>query len=472
MTPLLLAIAWAGTVPPIPVDGWLLTDARVVDANGVREVEAILLRGDRIEHVGDMPEQTEGLAVLDLDGASVVPGLVDAHVHLSMTPSGAFLEPSPDEQEQLWRHHLAAYIACGVTTVLDTGIAAAAATRMNEIAAEGPAPDIHYLGPILAPAGGYPAVVIPELPAVATAEDVERFMTEFEPLEPIGVKITVERGMVTPVWPLYSDEVREALRAGSDARGWPLYAHAISNREYRTALDIGVAGFVHPPQAPNAALIETLVERDLPVVTTASIIDVLLAVAQPERLDDPLVQLTVPAIELEAAADPAIHAAYSHAVSRNVFPKMPGFMQNYAASIFRKERPLLARTAKQQASIRALHEAGVTLVVGSDSGNWPVFPFEFHGSTTLRELEVLQEGGIPPLEVLRAATVNGARLLGIEDEIGTIDAGKRADLIVVDGDPAADLSVLRDAQWISRAGEIDTPAGWMSRVVSDAGEPR
>ena len=130
--------------------------------------------------------------------------------------------------------------------------------------------------------------------------------------------------------------------------------------------------------------------------------------------------------------------------------------------MFQKAGPLAARRDKVAEVVRTLDAAGVTVVMGSDSGNWPVFPFEFHGFTSVREVEVLGEAGIPPARVLEIATLNGAELLGLEEEIGTIEAGKRADLVILDGDPLADLSVLRRPRMVFRAGEGRTPEGWMS----------
>ncbi|MEZ5397989.1 MAG: amidohydrolase family protein [Bryobacterales bacterium] len=120
------------------------------------------------------------------------------------------------------------------------------------------------------------------------------------------------------------------------------------------------------------------------------------------------------------------------------------------------------RVERLQAAVAALYAAGVPLVVGSDSGNWPVFLYEFHGPTTLRELALVQGAGVPPGEVLRMATLDGARLLGLDDELGTIEVGKRASFVVVDGDPLQDVGVLRDARLVVLDGEARTPAAWVT----------
>ena len=77
-------------------------------------------------------------------------------------------------------------------------------------------------------------------------------------------------------------------------------------------------------------------------------------------------------------------------------------------------------------------------------------------------MELVAEAGMPPEEVLRSATVTPARMMGIEDLVGTVEVGKRADLIVVDGDPLADTSALRQLVWVIKDGELRRPAEWMA----------
>jgi imidazolonepropionase-like amidohydrolase len=121
----------------------------------------------------------------------------------------------------------------------------------------------------------------------------------------------------------------------------------------------------------------------------------------------------------------------------------------------------MARSAAQ--SLRYLKEAGVPLVLGTDSGNWPLFPYYFHGPTTWRELRLLAEAGLSPQEVLRAATVNPAKMLGLADKIGTVEVGKMADLVVVREDPLVDVErAMQSLQYTIRAGVARTPDAWMA----------
>lgn len=88
-------------------------------------------------------------------------------------------------------------------------------------------------------------------------------------------------------------------------------------------------------------------------------------------------------------------------------------------------------------------------------------PNLFHGPTAIREMELMVEAGMTPEEVLRSSTVTPARMMGIEHLVGTLEVGKRADLIVVRGNPLEDIAALREIEWVMRNGEIRTPREWM-----------
>jgi len=109
-----------------------------------------------------------------------------------------------------------------------------------------------------------------------------------------------------------------------------------------------------------------------------------------------------------------------------------------------------------------LWDAGVPIVAGSDSGNWPIDPYHFHGPTLLREIELLGHAGLPAGDALAAATRIPARMLALENEIGTVEVGKRADLVVLRKDPLRDLRNLRTIRWTIKDGVAKAPAEWLA----------
>jgi imidazolonepropionase-like amidohydrolase len=101
-------------------------------------------------------------------------------------------------------------------------------------------------------------------------------------------------------------------------------------------------------------------------------------------------------------------------------------------------------------------------VAGTDAPSpWPDAIYHFHGPQVARELELLAEAGLSPLETITAGTSTPAKMLGLDSEIGTLAVGKRADLVLVAGDPSRDLRALRNVRWTIRNGVAHTPEEWM-----------
>ena len=183
---------------------------------------------------------------------------------------------------------------------------------------------------------------------------------------------------------------------------------------------------------------------------------------EPKRLDDSITQIAVPPAQLATARDPARAGSTRRAGSPRQ-PLAPAAARRAAAAY--NFTPLRHRGAVASArrGLAAEHRAGIPIVVGSDSGNGPIMPYLFPGITTLREIELLGGAGLSPAEAIEAATLTPARMLGLASEIGTIESGKRADLMIVRGDPLKDLRALRSVLWTVKDGVAHTPAEWMQR---------
>jgi imidazolonepropionase-like amidohydrolase len=109
---------------------------------------------------------------------------------------------------------------------------------------------------------------------------------------------------------------------------------------------------------------------------------------------------------------------------------------------------------RQLALVKRLHDAGVLLTAGSDLASpWVIPGIGFH-----QELELLESAGLSPTEVLRIATLNGARALGVDGDRGSIAPGQRADLVVLGEDPRRNIRVIRKIRLVIKAGVIHSPA--------------
>lgn len=438
----------------------LLTQVHLVDHRGVQDVDCVAIQDGVIQSVGACPEDRSAFRVVDLQGKTLAPGLIDSHVHLSLTPSGAYIEPTEQEELELWSHHLGAYLASGVTTVLDTGILPQDARSMNQLAATGPSPSLYYLGPLVSPPGGYVHSVLPEFPAATSPEVLREQIAEFADLNPVGIKITVESGMLVEVWDLYPQEIQAELMA-QDHR---LMAHAISPAEATMALDLGAAALVHPVSKPTPEIIARLAETQTPVVSTISVFDTLLWGMEPERFEDPNLALLVPEAELSAAQNVDWRQQSQLLIAKGMLPNSRPWVHRFMARAMDWKRPTKGQVQTALDSVAALHQGGVPIVMGSDSGNWPLFLYEFHGVTSQAEVQLLARAGLSPMEVLTASTLSGAALIGIEDHVGTIAPGYRADLLVLSADPLQDVRAWGEIEGVVSGGVLASPAEWMAGV--------
>jgi len=181
------------------------------------------------------------------------------------------------------------------------------------------------------------------------------------------------------------------------------------------------------------------------------------------RLDDPIVRLVVPKLELDTARAADAPERFAIGVIGFAAPWTFEWTRPWLASVFLSRDRLLAALRSGQRNLVRESRAGVPIVAATDVPSpWPDAIYHFHGPQLARELELLVEGGFTPREAIAAATATPARMLGLDAEIGTIAIGKRADLVLVEGDPDRGIGALRRVRWTVRDGIAHTPAEWMS----------
>jgi imidazolonepropionase-like amidohydrolase len=134
------------------------------------------------------------------------------------------------------------------------------------------------------------------------------------------------------------------------------------------------------------------------------------------------------------------------------------FDRGWSAEDYRRAR---AAWPKALELVRIMHERGVLLAAGTDANN----PWTPPGESFHRELELLAQAGITANDVIGIATRNGAKALGILDEAGTIEVGKRADVVLLERDPIVDISAVRSVRWVMKAGRRFDPADLLATAV-------
>ena len=409
----------------------------------------IFVQGDRIVLVGPPgTRSTSDAREVDASGRYVIPGLVDGHVHFSR---GAPLPRRPDETDLVLRR----LVEYGVTSILQMGATGGGvdSIRMLRTQASGaqPWPTIYGSGGHLTVLGSHPIYTLFPPPIRAAVDSMALVTPTSEPLDLDGfgiglsvvrgpeavskaverrasggmdfVKITIESGP-TPFGdnhPQMSLEMtRQVVEEAAD-RGLPVVAHTTSLDELEVALLGGAAGSVHAVRnlpLPDSAMAAQMAGRGFFVMPT------LVLYSEPD-LSDPYLLRTVQEEELAALSSPR-------------------FLDRFGR--LRCCAPL----AQVLENVGMLHRAGVPILLGTDTGNPLVFP----GYSVHDELRLLVAAGLSPGAALQAATTRIAELIGQLDEFGTLEAGKRADLLILRGDPLADISNTRTVETVVLRGHV------------------
>src|SRR6202453_4618237 len=385
-----------------------------IDTGAITAPAEILVQGDRIAAIGPTVTHPSGAQIIDLGDATVLPGLIDAHVHLFLHPGAEDLQTV---QESVPQRTILATLAArddlmaGFTAERDMGTegAGSADTAVRNAIDQGliPGPRLRISGNAISILGGHEDAIgyNPEQHVLGNAtyanNDAELVTAiraelkegaDFIKIYETGPDKIADGRLTTPYQ--YTEEelttaVREAARTGNRVA-----VHAMGEPGTLYAAQAGVASIDHANQLGDET-VRLMKEKQIFAVPTFTIFEYF----------------------ADHAETPA-RAAHEHA------------MLDLKVQDFRKQIA-----------------AGVPMAVGSDVGPFP------HG-TQERELQLMVQYGMSPLAVLQADLLNGAKLLGWEEKIGSLEPGYFADVIAVQGDPVQDVGALRNVSFVMKGGVI------------------
>lgn len=457
----------------------LIKNARLIDGLGKvhDNRQSIYIKNGEITEIGQNLSGNE-VRVLDVAGATVMPGLIDAHVHLQSVPGSVFRKDSEQTLQKHRYHQLRAYLACGITTVLDNAISAPMLSEFQGyLSSGGVGPRLYALAPAFYPPNGYldnDMLTVywgPHWRPAGSKEDIKALFDEYKGIDNIvGVKTMLETGFgKSSIWPLHSPKIRKIIVEESKKRKQPIYIHAYKEQEQAIGVEMGAHALVHSGflfNQPTSDFVDRMKRRGIFLTTTLSCtFDQMLVNFELERLDDEFLTLTVPEAQIKTARDLSAWKAYYNAFFKISSPRwMPSFFLKTIAKLMNIEQMIRSCLTNASKAIATMHKAGVSIAVGTDASSWPVFLNFFHGPSTIREIELLGKAGMPPIDVISSATRIPSEMMGLESLIGTVEVGKRADLIVVRDDPLKDLSALKSLLWTIKDGEALTPEEWMNRA--------
>jgi imidazolonepropionase-like amidohydrolase len=396
---------------------------------------AIIIDGGRIVRVGPLATTAipANASVVDAKGKFVMPGLADMHNHVQ---SGS-LRP-----QQNLRLNLSVLLAYGVTTVFNPSISLTDFADLKTAAAGtvplprffGAGPSITVKGDLLGAQTGSPT---PESPADARAA--------IQALKSAGVDaIKIVRDDMSWAskqrFPLMKTEVLSALVDQAHREGLTVFVHAPLLEHAKDVLRAGADGLLHGivDKPVDRELLDLLVKNRAVYVPTMTLYEAVGNVTEWARRESAYDERRVLSPLADSFAAPS-------------FVQQVQFMLNDTA--FTKSHLPVAR-----ANLKAVAGAGVPVVMGTDSG----FPGVLMGVASQLELALMVEAGLTPEAVLQSATINAARMLGREKELGSIEAGKLADLLVLDASPLDDVGNVRRIYRVIKDGVAYEPAQLLS----------
>jgi imidazolonepropionase-like amidohydrolase len=396
-----------------------LVGARVIDGTGAGPMTnaTILVSNGRIERVGPAAslEIPAGAARIDVTGKTIIPGLVNAHGHLG---GGDSALPMYDRIIQ----QLKLYPKFGVTTVYALGDDGVESVRVSEQNNRSPLDRARLF------ASGARATA-------STVEEARKTIADRHALRVNIIKTGIGEGnngedMRTEVYTALIDEAHK--------RKLRVAAHLVTLAQAKGLVNAGLDVIAHSirDQDVDAAFIAELKRRNIGYIPTLTRdLSVFQYEAVPAYLNDPFFLRGLPlyAGQIERVKDPALHAKIK---------------ANPGTAVSKRQLEQGLR------NLKLLSDGGVMIAMGTDSGTGLG---RWQGYFEQVEMELMVKAGMTPMQTLVASTGNAAKVMGIDKEVGTLQAGKRADFVVLTADPLADIKNTRTIESVWIDGKVLGP---------------
>jgi imidazolonepropionase-like amidohydrolase len=449
-----IAVTGAVDTPPgTPAPPRALTGATLIDGRGGAAVANanIIIRDGKIDCAGTAAQcpVPENIDVTNVNGMWVTPGLIDAHVHFSQT---GWADGRPDsidvrkthpyeqteaELKAMPERYGRSYLCSGVTAVWDVGGYPWTLKLHDQFENNTQVPHVVAAGPLLSTLDHWLNLPAERQFIVLNSEDAGRGGVRY--LAAQGSKAIKVWWIVTKDLSVEKNEPFVAAAADeAHKHNLPLIVHATGLAEAKGALRAGANVLVHSVEdlPIDQELIDLLKKNHAILIPTLTVLDGYI------RMYRGVVDRKAPAIDdPNGCVDPATRArvAETATVDPSLVP---------ADRVAAREARAKRFTEVTRANLKTLIEAGIPIATGTDAGN----PLTMHGPAIYAEMDAMQASGMTPMQVIVSSTAIAARAMGLDKQIGTIEKGKDADLVVLSADPTKDVSAFRKVRYVVRAG--------------------
>ena len=392
----------------------------------------IVITGSRITQVGTAAsvKPPAGAQVIDATGKFVIPGLADMHNHL---------EDGGINQRQNRLGNLGRLLAVGVTTVFDPSVPEDDFAKLKAAATADSAayPRFYGTGPSITVEGD---TLGSQSPKPKTPDEARAVVQKLKALGVDAIKVARDdlTWASTRAMPLMPAEVLQALVDEAHRLQLKVYVHAPQLARAREALRAGVDGLLHGivDEPIDQDFMALLKKNGAPYVPTLGMFEDVADVSAFARRQSPY-------WDQLGLQPPAIYSAYISGFGVQLFQTL---LNNSAST--KQHLPVL------RANLKQVFDAGIPIVMGTDTGFFGVLL----GVATPLEMELMVEAGLKPADVIRAATINAARMIGREKEQGTIEAANVADLLILDANPLENIGAVRRIYRVVKGGVVYDPA--------------
>lgn len=435
--------------PPLVIRGGTLVDARggepILDAE-------VVIRNGRIAAVGksDRVSAPDGAETIDARGGWILPGLIDAHVHFSQTgwfdgrPDAADVRqafPYPDVAAELERNpdrYFRSYLCSGVTSAFDVGGYPWTRDLQRRGEERPSAVRVGAAGALLSTVDFW--LNLPDrLQFVHMASDsvVRRTVRSHAASGSSAIKVWyIVPGAWSSADSVRFSELVHLAGTEADSAGLPLIVHATGLWEAKDAIRAGAEVLVHSvfEEPVDREFLRLAVENDVIYTPTLTVTEGYLNAYLGRSADE----MPYPA----RCVDERTRELYGRGLPSEQRPPW--------ARRGESEPPPNRQLEQGLENLERVHGAGVTVATGTDAGN----PGTAHGASIVREMELMTRAGMSPMEVIVASTRNAARAMGRGRELGAVEPGRRADLLVVSEDPLADVTNVAAVETVVKGGSV------------------